>query len=362
MRNRIRIGGIVMLETYQKYKEAFTLFYLENNQRYQNYKEAIQDFNRNYDWMRVGIDRSVQFRQFLIFESEEFGPFHLPSVIKSIELTERANQMSDMERKQRLLEKAIELWPDNFDAIMNVRKVNIYEKVVYIRAEIARVKEHFDAAEFNDLFFYADCPFVRLNIYLAELYMKNCLYSQAKSILFGMNKMSGDVNYHVTALIMMCDIYLGNYQPVIDKYYENETQQQSAWFIFPTFIAGILQSDEPLTFATFKALMDEYPHEMDYIFESGSVSLKKIDRAMNAKQHTDFYDALKYLYPLMSTSDIINFYFDSTYLFLSSIKEQPVMNHPFQIFEAPNVIKFPNLHMVNPAKNVKTEIEKEPKI
>ncbi|MBG9982280.1 hypothetical protein HZY86_04050 [Aerococcaceae bacterium DSM 111020] len=330
-----------MLSDYRKYKEAFMLYYIENNDAFDDYKKAIKQFNQEYNWADMSPNRPCQFECFLIFEEEEISPVELSNVMKSIELAEEAKSTTDSEHRQRLILKALEYWPDNFEAMRYVQKDNVYEKIIYIRSELERVEASLAEDPAVKFFKFSVYSFNDLNIYLAELYMKNCLYPKAKEILLSLESVSSHEAEYIGALLMICNVYTGDYEDVIASYHTTTNQQTNSWYLLPTFIAAVLVQDEELSFEIFQQLMRIYPKEMETLFISGSVSTKRIKKLIHHDHDNTFYESLLYLYPLISGSEVIHFYFDSTYLFLKSETNKPQASGQSVNLNQRNIIQFP---------------------
>ncbi|MBG9983774.1 hypothetical protein HYO62_02615 [Aerococcaceae bacterium DSM 111022] len=304
-----------MLKEYQTYKEQFTLFYIENSEKYSSYKDAIDCFNAKYDWAGLSERRPNQFKQFLIFEDKDVNPVLLSNIMKSIRLSEEAELSKDKDHRQRLAEEALNLWPNNHDAIRYIYKENIYKKIIFVKDAIARVQVTVGNEQLRHTFNYLDSGFSRLNIYLAELYMKNCLYKKAKCVLEYVLSFTEELNVRAQALIMICDLYMGNYEEIVSNYHHFVEQQNSVWFILPTYLAAVLDQDEPLSLKLFERLMTEYESDIDTLYISGDFSIKRTERLINTHRRHDFYEVIRYLFPLINGSDLLIFYFDSTYQF-----------------------------------------------
>lgn len=304
-----------MLKEYQKYKEQFTLFYIENSEQYPDYLSALEFFNAQYDWADQHTRRPNQFKQFLIFEEEDVNPVVLSNIMKSIKLSEEAEGSRDKDHRHRLAEEALKLWPENHDAVRFIYKENIYEKIIFVKEVIARTEEARGPEKLSATFGFLDSSFLRLNIYLAELYMKNCLYQKAKCVLNYVLGFTDELNGRAQALIMICDLFIGNYQEIIHNYHQYADYQDSPWFILPTYLAAVLEQDENLSFEVFEHLMKLYESEMDTLYISGTFSLKRTESLIKTERENVFYKVVKYMFPLINSSDLLVFYFDSTYQF-----------------------------------------------
>lgn len=356
-----------MIKSYQMFSHKFKDFYMKNKVEYESIEVAMADFEKQIPKGQYTDRRLSQFKDFIIFESKGLTQAKIYCIIESLMASDRAYQIVDNpDLRQELVEEALRLWDENYEAIILSTRYNLYEKMTHIQKMIDRERLKWRDEEKRGWYSWFERSFLRLENYLASLYIRNGLYEEAVEVLKDSIEYDTDHRTYAASYLMTAYTYLGEFDQVRKIFKETSNAENRVSLVIPMLMVSILDQDEKEALKYFSWLMENHPTCMDRligmekfsahrILAMGEETVRgRISSLVTPEEVNDFrfFNTFANFVALLITSSMINNYFHVTYQSIIELRKEeraPSKASP----EEDNILRFPLI----PPKKVKKKDE-----
>ncbi|UUX34960.1 tetratricopeptide repeat protein [Fundicoccus culcitae] len=320
-----------------KFEKEFQEFIKKNGHLYKTDEELVHAFLQE-----IFGDLTYKENLFTGFDVTEGNPQ------KSLELVEQALDTDVWSERKALLEKALDEWPDNYDAQILLIDPNcsIVERIEQLEDIYDDATDFFDLQEQEGWLNFEERPYIRLQHYLGSLYMENGMYNSALDVFLSVAGIDESDGAGIRYQIMSTYALMNDYTSATEFFQEIEDATEDEGMIIPLLFTAVLDQDYE-TAESLMRLLITLNSQVGELFTEDFWPLEKIFKAQdqsftNLTEFTYLAQILANLTPLVTSSEFLYVYLKNLY---ESLQQTSQAKEPELLIPDPvvsnKVIEFP---------------------